>query len=295
MISPLAVVGGAAAGLALGLLVRELLPARADLGDALRRMDATRPPAAAPGAGEAGLAEWVGSRLLGPLDSLVRLPKRDLELLRISPARHLGEKALWVVWALLTPQVLQVLVSVAGVRLPFVIPAVISLGLAVVMWVHPTVEVKRRAAESRLEFRHAIASYLERVDLARAASQGASQALIRTAEVGDGWTFARLRTALEQAQLAGVTAWEALRRLAEDLGVPELARPAETLALAGEDGATVRNTLQHQARQLRAAILADAKAEANAASESMIVPVIGLVVVMTIFAMYPAAVQIMSS
>ncbi|MGW7006561.1 type II secretion system F family protein [Streptomyces sp. NPDC054933] len=299
MISTLALVCGAGAGIAVGLAVRELVPARPDLTDALRRLDPARTaaPISEPTAqtGAAAVPERVGARLLSSLGDLVRLPQRDLELLRITPAQHLGIKALWALGAFLFPQVLLALMAFAGVSLPFVLPGIASVVLAVLFWLHPTADVKSKAKAARREFRYAVASYLERVELARAARSGASQALSRAAAVGDSWTFIRLRTALEQAQLAGVSAWDALKQLADELGIPELARPAETLALAGEDGASVRATLQAQARQLRAALLADAKAEANTASEAMIIPVVALVVLMMIFVGYPAAAQILSS
>ncbi|MEU1628230.1 hypothetical protein ABZ746_23440 [Streptomyces sp. NPDC020096] len=298
MIPTLALVCGAGAGIAVGIAVRELVPARPDLADALRRLDPARTPAptteSAPQTGAAAVPEQVGARLLTSLGDLVRLPHKDLELLRITPAQHLGIKALWALGAFLFPQVLLALLALAGVSLPFVLPGIASVALAILFWLHPTADVKSKAKAARREFRYAVASYLERVELARAARSGASQALVRAAAVGDSWTHLRLRTALEQAQLAGVSAWDALKQLADELDIPELARPAETLALAGE-GASVRATLQAQARQLRAALLADAKAEANTASEAMIIPVVALVVLMMIFVGYPAAAQILSS
>lgn len=299
MISTLTLVCGSGAGIAVGLAVRELAPARPDLADALRRLDPARTAApttsSATSARAAALPERIGERLLGLLGETARLPRRDLELLRIPPAEHLGAKALWAAGGLLFPQILLILLALAGVHLSVIIPGIASIGFALLLWVQPTLEVKKNAGAARREFRYAIASYLERVELARAARSGAAQALTRAAEVGDSWTFHRLRTRLEQAQLAGISAWDALKELADELGVPELARPAETLALAGEDGASVRATLQAQALQLRAALLADAKTEANTASEAMIVPVIALVVLMVLFVGYPAAVQILSS
>ncbi|MEU6175868.1 type II secretion system F family protein [Streptantibioticus parmotrematis] len=299
MISTVGLLCGAGAGIGVALIVRELAPARPDLSDALRRLDPDRtpppPPAGTLPAGPAALPDRVGERLLSLVGDSVRLPRRDLDLLRITAAQHLGKKAMWAAAGLLFPQMLQILLALAGARLPFAIPGIASLAFAGLLWIHPTSEVKQHAKAARREFRYAVASYLERVELARAARSGAPQALSQAAAVGDSWTFQRLRTRLEQAQLSGVSAWEALRQLADELGVPELARPAETLALAGEDGASVRATLQAQARQLRAALLADAKAEANTASEAMIIPVVALVVLMMFFVGYPAAMQILSS
>jgi Flp pilus assembly protein TadB len=298
MISSIALVCGAAGGAAVVLGLRELLPARPDLADALRRLDPDQAPTvrqAPPAAGVRGWPDVLGNRMISTLGDTVRLPRKDLALLRIDPARYLGVKTLWAAGGLVFPQLLAALLSWAGVSLPFVLPGGLSLGMAALLWVHETQQVKQRAKELRLEYRWAIASYLERVELARAAGIGASKALYEAAAVGDSWTFVRLRAALEEAQLSGVSSWDALKQLAEELDVPELARPAETLALAGEDGASVRDALTAQARQLRIALLSDAKAEANTASEQMIVPVVGLVFLMVIFVMYAAVSQVFSS
>ncbi|MHA4818797.1 type II secretion system F family protein [Streptomyces aculeolatus] len=296
MISTLAVVGGAAAGAGLVFAAAQLRPARPDLADVLKRLDAGQAVRQRPAHDQdVDVASRVGHRLLGPLEAHLRLPEADLDLLGISRARHVGTKALWSVFGLLFPQLAMAMLALAGASLPFALPMAVSVAFAVLFWVHPSREIKQRATRARLEFRHAIASYLERVELARATNAGAAQALARTAEVGDGWTFTRIRGALDQAELSGVTAWEALRRLGEDLDIPELARPADTIAVAGEAGATVRASLQAQARQLRVALLADAKAEANEASESMIIPVVGLVILMVAFLLFPLATQILNA
>ena len=154
-------------------------------------------------------------------------------------------------------------------------------------------ELRREAAATRLIVRHAVASYLERVALARIANSGAAQALTKTAEVGDGFIFARMRRVFAQADLSGVTVWDALKQLGDELDIP-VTRPADTLALAGE-GAAVYTTLQAQARQLRVALLADAKSQANAASAAMVLPVTFAVILMLAFVMIPLTATILGS
>ncbi|MGP4049373.1 type II secretion system F family protein [Streptomyces sp. 2A115] len=289
MIPMNAVLPAAAAGVLVGLAVRAALPAKPDLASVLDHLDArhfTSPvPVAAPH-GARGLPEKVGARLLDEFGVRLRLPLRDLSLLRISPAEHLGKRVLFALYGLLAPQLLQALLALAGVPFPFVIPAGASLLLGALFWLSPGRDVKRDAAAARLIVRHAAASYLERVALARVANSGAAQALTQTAEVGDGWIFQRMRTVFDHAELAGITPWDALKQLGEELGIPELTRPADTLALAG-DGAAVYTTLQAQARQLRIALLADSKAQANEASAAMVLPVTFGVILMLAFVMIP--------
>ncbi|WP_327249892.1 type II secretion system F family protein [Streptomyces sp. NBC_01320] len=297
MIPMQAVLPAAAAGALIGLAVRAALPARRDLTSALDRLDASKtrpflPSAAAVPTGS--LAEQLGSRLLTELGGWLTLPLKDLELLRISPAQHLGKRALFALYGLLLPQLMQALLALAGAAFPFTVPAFVSLVLAALFWVLPGREVTRSAAAARLVVRHAAASYLERVALARIANSGAAQSLTQTAEVGDGWIFVRMRQVFHQADLAGITVWDALKQLGEELDIPELTRPADTLALAG-DGAAVYATLQAQARQLRIAMLSDAKASANEASAAMVLPVTFGVVLMLVFVMIPLTFTILVS
>lgn len=297
MIPVQAVLPAAAAGALIGLAVRAAWPAKPDLSSVLDRLDVSKTPAALPSAAPAlthSLSERVGNRLIGELGGRIALPLKDLNLLRISPAEHLGKRVLFSLYGLLLPQLMQALLALAGAAFSFTIPLVVSLALAVLFWILPGREVARKAAAARLVVRHAAASYLERVALARIANSGAAQSLTETAQVGDGWIFVRMRQVFHQADLSGVTVWDALKQLGDELDIPELTRPADTLALAG-DGAAVYATLQAQARQLRIAMLSDAKAQANEASAAMVLPVTFGVVLMLVFVMIPLTFTILVS
>ncbi|NUS90712.1 MAG: hypothetical protein HOY75_50470 [Streptomyces sp.] len=291
------IVPAAAAGVLIGLGVRAAWPAKPDLASALDRLDASKvstivsTDALAP---TGSLPERVGNRLLADLGDRIALPMRDLNLLRISPAEHLGKRALFALYGLIFPLLVQALLALAGAPFPYIVPAGLSLGLAALFWLWPGREVARQAAEARLIVRHAAASYLERVALARVANSGAAQALVDTARVGENFIFKRMRQVFQQADLAGVTPWDALKQLGEELDIPELTRPADTLALAG-DGAAVYTTLQAQARQLRIALLSDQKAKANEASAAMILPVTFGVILMITFVMIPLTITILGS
>lgn len=293
-----AVLPAAAAGALVGLAIRAILPVRRDLTSVLDHLDVSTSGGAkalpAPPTATGTLQERVGAGLLKAFGGRITLPYKDLNLMRVSPAAHLGKQALFALYGLLLPLLLQALLAAAGAPFPYAMPVVISLALAVLFWFWPTKDLAAEARAARLIVRHAAASYLERVALARIANSGAAQALTQTAEVGDGWIFVRMRQVFHQADLAGVTVWDALKQLGEELDIPELTRPAETLALAGE-GAAVYTSLQAQARQLRVALLSDAKAKANEASEAMILPVTAGVILMLIFVMIPVTITILES
>ncbi|MFI0742350.1 type II secretion system F family protein [Streptomyces sp. NPDC021100] len=297
MIPLQAVLPAAAAGTLIGLAVRAARPAPPDLHQALFRLDAANYPnnPLAPGPATTGsLPERLGARVLAHTGTRIRLPYKDLALLRRSPAEHLGQRLLFALYGLLAPQLLQAVLVLAGTPLPITFPAGGSLAMGALFWMWPGQEVRKEAAAARLIVRHAAASYLERVALARIANSGAAQALTKTADVGDGWIFVRMRQVFDQAELSGITPWDALKQLGEELDIPELTRPADTLALAGE-GAAVYATLQAQARQLRIAILSDAKAEANAASAAMVLPVTFGVILMLTFVIIPVVNSILAS
>ncbi|WP_331736696.1 hypothetical protein OG426_55190 (plasmid) [Streptomyces canus] len=297
MISLNVIAPAAAAGVLLGLGVRAAWPAKPDLTSALDRLDASKVSTLLPNGALAptgSLPERVGNRLLADLGDRIALPMRDLNLLRISPAEHLGKRVLFALYGLVIPLLLQAVLALGGAPFPYVVPAGLSLGLAVLFWLWPGREVAKQAGEARLIVRHAAASYLERVALARVANSGAAQALTDTARVGGNFIFERMRQVFHQADLAGVTPWDALKQLGEELDIPELTRPADTLALAG-DGAAVYTTLQAQARQLRIALLSDQKAKANEASAAMILPVTFGVILMITFVMIPLTITILGS
>ncbi len=280
------------------MLVAGLSRGRGDLGDVIARMDAGRLDLLAPqrAAEPADWRERLGSWALSRLsDSLVRLPRKELAILRESPALQLGKKLGAALYGLLLPAVGTALAVAGGARIPFAIPGVASIVFAVALWFLVDVNVHQRAAGARTEFRIAVASYLDLVSLERAADAGPSEALKRAAQVGDGWVFERIRDALLHAELAGIATWDGLRQLSEEIDVPELGMPADIIAIAGEEGASVYSTLQAQARSLRGVLLTDQQAHANTASEKMVVPVAALVIIMTCYIALPAMIRVVNS
>ncbi|MFD9685228.1 type II secretion system F family protein [Kitasatospora sp. NPDC059146] len=293
-----AIAAGAVTGLGVAVTIAGATRTRPDLSDVLRRMDARRlenfDPRPMRSADSA--LERIGARLLGQVgEGPFRLPRRDLELLGRTPASHVGQKVGFALLGLLFPALVPAVIALAGGSLPFAVPALVSLGLAAVMWMVPDLNVKEEAGEARRAFRFGIASYLELVCLERAADAGPSEALRKAALLGDGWVFVRLRDTLLRAELSGVSPWDGLRQLSEELGVPELGAPADIMAIAGEEGASVYTTLEAQASSLRGTLLAEERARANITSEKMIVPVTALLLIMSLYMGYPAVAQIMSA
>jgi len=298
-----AVLLGATGGLGMTLIVRELLPSDPQLASALNRLAPTRIGADAPAVEERAaddgrtgeLEHRVGiwaQRYLADAP-FVRIPTRELLLLRIPVARHLGQKVLMALLGLLFPVVFLVLTAAAGYALPIALPAVFALVLAAVLFVIPDLDVRRKATAAREEFARATSAYLDLTALERAAGAGATQSLEQAATVGDSWVFVRLREQLVRARLSGTPPWDGLHDLAEELGLPELSDLADIMRLSGEEGAAVADTLRARSRGLRAALLTKEQTRANEESERMVVPVAFLGLIFLVILGAPAIVRIL--
>jgi Flp pilus assembly protein TadB len=170
----------------------------------------------------------------------------------------------------------------------------IALGLGVLFFVVPDLIVKAEAEAARAQFRRAVGAYLDLVALERAADGGPADALDRAARVAQGGAFTRIGDALARARLAGLPPWLALADLAEDIGITELRDLADIVAVAGDDGAAVYDTLVAKAAALRARVLSDAEAEANAASERRTLPAVLLGFGFLLLVCYPALARVLS-
>jgi Flp pilus assembly protein TadB len=297
-----AVLLGATGGLGAALIVRELLPSDPHLASALNRLAPTPVRAGAPAveqpAGDGGTAAlehrvgvWAQRYLLDA--PFVRIPARELLLLRIPVARHLGQKVLMALLGLLFPAVFVVVLAPLGFTLPVALPALFALVLAAVLFVVPDLDVRRKAANAREEFARATSAYLDLTALERAAGAGATQSLEQAATVGDSWVFVRLREQLVRARLSGTPPWDGLHDLSDELGLPELSDLADIMRLSGEEGAAVADTLRARSRGLRAALLTKEQTRANEESERMVVPVALLGLIFLVILGAPAIVRIL--
>ncbi len=296
----LAVLAGGTAGLGLTLIVRELLPSAPQLASALDRLAPPLPgplvaaPADEP-AGTSSLETRVGLRLQRHLEGapFVRIPVRELVLLRIPMARYLGQKVLMGLLGLLFPVLFTAVAAALGYPLPLAAPALGALALGGLLFVVPDVEVRRKAAAAREEFARATSAYIDLTALERAAGAGATQALEQAATVGDSWVFVRLREELVRSRLSGIPPWDGLHRLATELGLPELSDLADIMRLSGEQGAAVADTLRARSRGLRVALLTKEQTRANEDSERMVIPVALLGLIFFAILGAPAIVRIL--
>ncbi|MGA4844795.1 hypothetical protein ACOBQB_00265 [Streptomyces sp. G5(2025)] len=293
-ITPMVLTGGAV-GAGIALLVRELLRPQPALGAALQRTD--QRVLAAPAAPVLDRDEVWGRWLLERLGRLpgVRVPTQNLALLGQGPGRFMLQKTSLAALGLLCPVIISIPWIVAGVSVPFYVPALFGLLVAGVLWITPDLAVRDKAKRAREEFAHAMAAYLDLVALKRASDAGPTTALEKAAEVGRGWPFVYVQGALVRARLEKIPPWQALTDLRDEYDLPVLGDIAEIMRGSSTDGAAVYKQLRSRSAALNPELLALQAAEANAASEKMTAPGALLAVQVMLLMAFPAVVRMLTS
>lgn len=270
----LAILAGGLIGLGIVLGVARLLPVEPDLADALDRVSSTPSRTSAPVAQASSRTERLGLwglRVLPP-SLWIRTPTRELALLRIPLARFYGEKLTFAGLGLVIPAGLMTAFGAMGWAIPLTIPALAGLVLGAVMFFIPNYNALDEAKKARVEFARALGAYIDLVALERNNGIGHRQAMEAAAEVGDSWVFTRLSEELARSRWSGLPPWDALHTLSTELGLPELDDFADIMRLSGEEGAGVYATLRARSAAMRAALLNDELAQANAIGERMSMP-----------------------
>ena len=287
------VLAGAMVGGGIALLVWWLQPAQPDLAQVLARLAPGRAPApvddtAGPQGWRDRLGMWAMAHLPGSWWRAV--PEKDLQLLGMPLRAYYGEKVSAVLVVLVGIPLVGGLYS-ARVGLPWAVPALATLMIAAVAWLLPDRRIARTAAKARTEFRRALSAYIDLIALGRAAGGiGTRQAMETSAGLGRSWPFERISQVVVRSRYSGVPPWDALADMATQQGLPDLDDLADTLRLAGEEGAQVFTTLRARSSALRNAITTTDRAEINAKSDSLMLPTlvmvaafIGVVVMAAVF------------
>ena len=292
----LVIASGALVGLGVALLIWRLVPAEPDLRDALdrlspnhsRRTPATASTAAADTTERLGL--W-GIKTL-PAGMWARTPTRELAILRKPLSRFYGEKILYALLGLVIPPLLTMLFNTFDAGLPLYVPVFASIALAAVMFLLPDYNARDDARRARAEFSRALGAYIDLVALERHNGAGPRQAMEAAASIGDSWVFTRLSEELARTRWSGLTPWEALRSLADELGLPELDDLADIMRLSGEEGAQVYASLRARSAAMRTAMLNTEKARANEVAERMTIPMSLLGVIFLAILVTPALLRV---
>ncbi|MFH8698851.1 type II secretion system F family protein [Streptomyces chartreusis] len=284
---------GGTAGAGLALLVRELLHPQPALGPALAR---SAPATLAMPEPDLDREERWGRWLLARLERVpgIRIPTTNLALLGQQPGQFMLKKTALAALGLLCPVIATIPWILAGVSLPFYVPAVLGLLAAVLLFITPDLAVRDQARRARAEFAHALSAYLDLVALKRAADAGPAEALEKAAAVGSGWPFLYLQGALRRARLEKIPPYQALTELADEYDLPALDDVADIMRGSATDGAAVYKALRARTAALNTELLADQAAEANTASEKMTAPGALLAVLVMLLLAFPAVIRMLT-
>ncbi|MFC5201348.1 type II secretion system F family protein [Streptomyces kaempferi] len=287
------VASGGTVGAGLALLVRELLRPQPALAAALARSGPATLTLPEP---DLDRDEVWGRWLLARMGRLpgVRVPAVNLALIGQGPGQFMLKKVALAALGLLCPVIATIPWIIAGVGLPFYVPATVGLLVAGLLFITPDLAVRDQAKRAREEFAHALSAYLDLVALKRAADAGPAEALEKAAEVGRGWPFLFLQGALRRARLEKIPPYQALAEIAAEYELPGLGDVADIMRGSATDGAAVYKALRARTAALNAELLADQATEANAASEKMTAPGALLAVLVMLLMAFPAVIRMLT-
>lgn len=298
---------GAVAGLGVFMLVRVFLQPRPGVAATLARLDAGRrggAPITASAAVDGDLSAFdrarrrVGSRLEAETRARgwqFEKVRSDLAIMNRTFAVHLGTKVLLAVGALVWVPLMTGLLTLFGSGIGTTAPAALTLAGAAFAFFLPDLSLRKEAEARRRDFRHVVGSFLDLVAMNLAGGRGLPEALMAASSVGDHWAMARIRQALSNARVVGITPWDGVSQLGRELGVEELRDLASALALAGDEGAKIRHSLMARAGSMRRKELADVEGQAGESSQSMLVAQLLICAAFLLFLAYPATSQILAS
>jgi hypothetical protein len=154
-------------------------------------------------------------------------------------------------------------------------------------WWWARVDLASDAANARRAFRHPVASNQHQVTILIAGGAGVETAMFDAAAIGAGPPFDHLRAALSTAQARREPPWRQLGALGARIRVRELAELQAAMTLAG-GGAQVKESLTAKAAAITANDLAAVEADAQARSETMVLPVTLMFAGFLVLLGYPA-------
>lgn len=290
----LALLSGLLAGAAILAAIAAFRPVTPDLADTLYRLHHPSSSSTRLDDGKPGdrLGRWlmVRSGVLG-----VGIPYADLDLLGMTPARFFTAKAVFAAGGLVLPVAIGVFFNAIGLGVSLLIPAGISVVLALIGWVFPALAVRRDAAVARERFARSITAYIDLVVLERLAGAGVASAISDPAGIAKSPLFVRIRQSIDRHRLERKAPWVALRILADDIDLPPLRQLADTMELSGTKSAPVAETLKARARDIRNTFLNEDVARSGAASTRQAATTALLLVLLMAFLGYPVLSRLLQS
>ena len=268
----LAIFGFALLGVAVALLVGQLLPSRTRLAEGMESFGgSTEDLSSDANRHKEKLGRWAMANIPAQLGKTAS--RSDLALLGINEVDHYYRKLVYAVAGVLLSFIFGLYSNF--LNLPYLVfPMVLGPILAWTLWRTPDQTVTNRAATARKEFSRGIGTFIELVAAEMNRNGVISVAINHAAKVSDSWIFQRIRQSLERATLSHKQPWDALTDLADEIDSPELIEAANVMSLSGEKGAQIYSTLRATGRTLRMRELAAEHDEANKKSSKLDVKIV---------------------
>lgn len=285
---------GAALGLGTWLLLRGFFPARVDLRTRLaRHADIGSHRSGGTGTRVDSLlgrpAVWLlrslRAEMLPQVEADLAVTERDLVAFALEKLKVGGALAV------LFP-ISFYFVGVAHSPLTLLILAVVGFSIGYLV---PDLDLKQKAATRRKEFSEVLTGFVGLIAVSISGGGGVNTAMLDATSIGEGWCFDMIRRALDESFLVGESPWTGFERLGKQLDLLPLVELAGALALAGNSGARVVETLRARAESGRDRELAEALSTAERKSESMGIPIGAMLLGWFLFLGYPAVAGLIGS
>lgn len=181
-----------------------------------------------------------------------------------------------------------VVLAIGGVIMAPELFVLLVVIVPVATWVMKVRDISLQAEKRRSDMDLAVAVFLDLVNVLLAGGAGVETAILAAAEAGDGWGFSQIRLSIARSQSARQSYWDGLRELGRAVGVESLEEVANSVQLAGEHGARIRQSLAGKALALRHRNLARIEHDAQRRTEQMGLPVVVLFMGFILLVGYPA-------
>ncbi len=220
--------------------------------------------------------------------SAFSLTPHQLQVLDIDPrrlSRYCIQRALFGFTGI---SLLLFLLRWGGFFVPLTIALAATLGAPILLWTLRINQLQTMVTKMQRDMDLSVAVFLDLINVLLAGGAGIETAMLAAAGAGDGWGFEQIRMAMARAQSSRRSYWDALRETGSAFGIESLEEVANSVQLAGEHGARIRQSLNSKAASLRLRNLARIEHEAEQRTERMGIPVVLLFIGFILLVGYPA-------
>jgi len=180
------------------------------------------------------------------------------------------------------------LFAFVGIVIPLSLVATALLVAPLLVALQMKQVIVQGAKRRRYDMELATAVFLDLVNVLLAGGTGVETAILAAASAGDGWGFLQIRLCIARSQSGRLSYWDGLRELGRSFGVDSLVDVSNSVQLAGEHGARIRQSLAAKAASLRQKNLARIEYEAEQRTEKMGLPIVLLFLGFILLIGYPA-------